>query len=86
MLRRGTRDHLEVGDLGQPGEDFILHPFTKVRIVWIATEIIEWKDGNRFLWNCLACSRLALKARPRLRLRYGSRRWGILRAVTSDKK
>ena len=48
MLRRGARNHFEIGDLGQPGEDFILHAFGEISIIGIATEIVEGQDRDRF--------------------------------------
>src|SRR6266404_2078362 len=49
MLRRRARNHFEIGDLGQTREDFILHAFTKVSVVRIATEIVERQHRNRFI-------------------------------------
>ena len=49
MLRRSARDHFQVGDFGQPREDFILHAFTKVSVVRIAAQIVERQDGDRFV-------------------------------------
>ena len=50
MLRRRARNYFEVGDFRQPREDFILHPFTKISIVGIATQIVERQHRDRFLW------------------------------------
>src|SRR4029079_19351067 len=79
---RGPRDDFQIADLCQSSEDFVLHTFCKIGVVRIAAEVIERQNCNRFIRNC---SGLALKARPRLRLRYGSRRSGD-GAVATEKK
>ena len=48
FLRRGPRDDFQVGDLGQPRQNFVLHAFGEKRVVGIATEIVEWQDRDRF--------------------------------------
>ena len=50
MLRRCARNHFQVRDFGQTGEDFILYAFGKISVVGVATEIIERQHRNRFLW------------------------------------
>src|SRR5439155_3515096 len=60
MLGRCTRDDFQVGNFGQARQDFILHTFTKVSVIGIATEIVEWQNGDGFVRNC---SRLALSRR-----------------------
>ncbi len=50
-LRGGARDNLEVRDLSQPGQDFVLHSFREVSVRFIFTQIVEGQDRDRFLRN-----------------------------------
>ena len=47
-LGRGARDHLQIGDLGQSRQDFILDAVGKIGVLRILASILEWQDGNRF--------------------------------------
>ena len=47
VLRRSARNHFQVGNFRQAGENFILHSFAEVSVVRITTEIVERQDGNR---------------------------------------
>lgn len=56
-LRRGTRDHFQIGHFGQAREDFILHAFGEIGVLRVATEIIEWQHRDRFLRDRGLCGR-----------------------------
>ena len=47
-LGRRPRDHLQVGDLRESGEYFILHTFREKRISFFFAQIIEWQYRDRF--------------------------------------
>src|SRR5205085_8604106 len=47
----GTADDLEVGDLGQIRQDFVLHSVGEKGVVWIAAQIVERQDSDAFLRN-----------------------------------
>ena len=49
-LRRCARDHLEVGNLGEPRQYFFLNSFGKISVVRIATQVFKWQNSDRFLW------------------------------------
>ena len=73
VLRRCARDHFQIGDLGQPRENLILHAFAEVSVVGIAAEIVEWQNRDRFVRNCsrtvrsrTGCIRRAVRARGRI--------------------
>ena len=41
-----SADHFEVGDLGQAGEDFVLHTLGKIGVRFFLAQIIEGQDGD----------------------------------------
>ena len=45
-LRRGARNHFEVGDLGEAREDFILDAFGKIGVRFIFAQVFKWKNGD----------------------------------------
>src|SRR5205085_8839346 len=47
----GTADDLEVGDLSQIRQDFVLHSVGEKGVVWIAAQIVERQDSDAFLRN-----------------------------------
>ena len=61
----------------------VLDAIGKERESFVFTEIFKRQNRDGFLRN--SCSRFILKARPRLRLRYGSRR-SIDRSVAAEKE
>ena len=62
VLRRRPRDHFQVRDLGQSRQDFVLHAFTKVSVIRIATEIIERQHRDRFVRNSSGRRRFVSRA------------------------
>ena len=48
FLRRSPGNDFQVGHLGQPGEDFVLHAFSEKGVVGIATKTVEWQNRDRF--------------------------------------
>src|SRR6266571_5375628 len=51
LLCRSTRDHFEVTDLRQPGEDLILDAFAKISVIRIVTQVLEGQNGDRLAFN-----------------------------------
>src|SRR3546814_11002007 len=47
LLRRGARDYLQVTDVGQPGQDQVLHAGDEVLVVRVAGEGFERQPGYR---------------------------------------
>ena len=45
---RGPRDDFERGDFGQARQDLVLDAFREVKVLLVAAQIFERKDGNRF--------------------------------------
>jgi hypothetical protein len=41
LLRRSARDHLQIRDLGQAGQDFLLNAVGKVRVRFVLTPVFE---------------------------------------------
>ena len=66
---RGARDHFQIGDARELGQDFILNAIGEVSRALVVAQVFERQDGDRFWRN--RRNRLALNAQPRLRLRYG---------------
>src|SRR5262249_45975203 len=53
VLRGGSaRDHFQIGDACELGQDFILNAVGKVSGVLVVAQIFEWQHRNRFLGNC----------------------------------
>ena len=54
----GAADHLQVRDLGQISQDFILHTIGKVFVLFFLTQVFEGQHGDRFVcdrrrrWRC----------------------------------
>src|SRR3546814_8826484 len=48
LLGGGARDHLEVTDVRQPGQDFVLDTDDEVFVVLVAAQVLERQHGNRF--------------------------------------
>ena len=49
VLRRSARDHFQVRYFRQPRQDFILHAFGEIGVIWVAAQVIERQNGNRFI-------------------------------------
>ena len=47
-LGRGARDHLQIADLGQPGQDFVLDAVGEKGVVLLGAEVFKWQDGDGF--------------------------------------
>ncbi len=41
-----ARNHLERGDLRQPGKDFVLDSFREVGVGFVVAQVLKWKHGN----------------------------------------
>ena len=46
MLGRGARDHLQIGDLRQAGQDFVLDAVGKVGVLLVAAQVLERQDRD----------------------------------------
>jgi hypothetical protein len=44
----GARDHFEIRNLREPGQDLILDPVGKVRVGFIFAQVFKWQDGDGF--------------------------------------
>ena len=47
----GATDHFQVRNLGEIGQDFVLHAFGEISIVRIAAQIIEGQHGDALVRN-----------------------------------
>src|SRR6266700_4178759 len=79
MHHRGAADYFQVRDLGQVGQDFILHPVCEISVLFRLAQILEWKNGDALLGNG---SQRASSSCPGKR-RFGRRRW---RSVEKDQR
>src|SRR5947207_269898 len=48
LHHRGAADHLQIGDAGQAGENFILYAIGEIRVVRIAAQVFKRKHCNAF--------------------------------------
>src|SRR5207253_6445522 len=46
---RSPTNHLEVGDPGQGGKNFILHTIGEKEVIRIPAQILKWQHRNAFL-------------------------------------
>ena len=46
MLSGCARNHFQIGDLGQPCENLILHPFGKKRVGFVFAQILERQHSD----------------------------------------
>ena len=46
---RGTRDHLQVADASEFGQDLALNTVGKISIRFFFAQVLEWKDRDAFL-------------------------------------
>jgi hypothetical protein len=51
ILRRSAGNHLEIADLGKPGEDFPLYPIGEICVLRVGTEILKRQHGEHDLFR-----------------------------------
>src|SRR5690242_13330639 len=51
MLRRCPRNDLEIGDLGQARQNFVLNAFGKITVRFVVAEILKRQHGDGFVWS-----------------------------------
>ena len=56
-LGRSARDHLQIANAGQAGEDLVLDAFGKISVVGIATQVVERQHRDRFVRDGIICRR-----------------------------
>src|SRR5262245_59421006 len=49
MLCGGARDHLQIRDLGEARQDFVLYSLGEISVLFVAAEIFEGQHGYRSL-------------------------------------
>ena len=47
-LRRRTRDHFEIRDLREPGQDLVLDPVCEIGVGFIFTQAFKWQNSDGF--------------------------------------
>ena len=76
-LGRGPRDHLQIADLGQPGQDFVLDTVGKIGVVLVGAKVFKRQDGDGFGRDCAG----RLRRRGSDIGRRGGRRGGMCAAA-----
>ena len=50
-------DHFQVGNLGEIGEDFVLHASGEKGVFFVLAQIFKWEDGNALVGNWKSSNR-----------------------------
>ena len=49
LHHRGAVDHLQISEISQAGENFILYAVGKIDVIWIRAQVFERQHCNTFL-------------------------------------